>query len=223
MEKKNKAIKKNKRNKTSIVFNEASRKEFLTGFRKRKNERRKRANDQLEKEYKNEVRKAKIKAREDVISAKTSGASSQIVPEIEHLLKGRSVSQSTIEDYGSHTVSVTHLNGFGKCEPNTELESNSDIENETDINQQKKPNTQELPTNAGLRKNDLKNVNKQVAKTVGKSKAFAHLKKQSNNDKKSTGGKKVNKLQKKFSKKSMESKRAKHYNPKNTSHKKNKT
>ena len=76
--------------------------------------------------------------------------------------------------------------------------------------------------NHGKQKYLLKNVNKQVAKTVGKSKAFAHLKKQSNNDKKSTGGKKVNKLQKKFSKKSMESKRAKHYNPKNTSHKKNK-
>ena len=91
MEKKNRKIKINKRNKTSIVFNEASRKEFLTGFRKRKNERRKRANDQLEKEYKNEVRKAKIKAREDVIGANTSGASSQIVPEIEHLVKGKKI------------------------------------------------------------------------------------------------------------------------------------
>ena len=132
---------------------------------------------------------------------------------------GSSVAQSTIEDYGSHTVSVTHLNGFGKCEQKIELGSNSDIENDSETNQQTKHKKEENPNNAGLRKDDLKNVNKLVAKTVSKSKAFSHLKRQ---DKKSTGGKKVNKLQKKFSKKSMESKRAKHYNPKNKSHKKNK-
>ena len=83
-----KTSKKNKRNKTSIVFNEASRKEFLTGFRKRKNERRKKAKEQIEKEYKGEIRRAKIKAKEDVISAKETGPSHQIVPEIKHLLQG---------------------------------------------------------------------------------------------------------------------------------------
>ena len=83
-----KTSKKNKRNKTSIVFNEASRKEFLTGFRKRKNERRKKAKEQLEKEYKDEIKRAKIKAKEDVIRAKETGPSHQIVPEIKHLLQG---------------------------------------------------------------------------------------------------------------------------------------
>ena len=79
---------KNKGKKTTITFSEASRKDFLTGFRKRKNERRKKAKEQLEKEYKEEVRKAKQKARDDVVNAKSTGASHQILPEIEHLIKG---------------------------------------------------------------------------------------------------------------------------------------
>ena len=88
MNKTNNARKKNKSNKTSVVFNEASRKDFLTGFRKRKNERRKKAKDQLEKEYKEEVRRAKQKARDDVIHSKATGASHQILPEVEHLIRG---------------------------------------------------------------------------------------------------------------------------------------
>ena len=84
----NNARKKNKSNKTSVVFNEASRKDFLTGFRKRKNERRKKAKDQLEKEYKEEVRRAKQKAKDDVIHSKATGASHQILPEVEHLIRG---------------------------------------------------------------------------------------------------------------------------------------
>ena len=115
---------------------------------------------------------------------------------------------------------MTHLNGFGKNESKAE-ENNSDLESENENSKQKKNDA--LETNVGLHKNDLKHVNKLVAKNVSKTKAFAHIKQQSQNkDPKSSGGKKVNKLQKKFSKKSMESKRAKHYNPKNKSHKKNK-
>ena len=74
--------------KTSIVFDETSRKDFLTGFRKRKNERRKKAKEQLEKDLKEEIQRAKRKAREDMEQAKSTGASHQIVPEIEHLIKG---------------------------------------------------------------------------------------------------------------------------------------
>lgn len=131
---------------------------------------------------------------------------------------GCDVSQSTTEDYGSHTVSVTHLNGFGKFEPKADHESVSDTENREDNQKQAQGNSIKV----GLKKNDMKNVNKLVSKTVSKSKAFAHLKQQSNNESKSTGGKKVKKINKKFARKSMESKRARHYNPKNTSHKKNK-
>ena len=50
---------KNRSTKTSIVFDEAARTEFLTGFRKRKEERRKKAKEQREKEAKEEIKKAK--------------------------------------------------------------------------------------------------------------------------------------------------------------------
>lgn len=50
---------KNKATKTSIVFDVGARKEFLTGFRKRKNERRRKAKEQLEREVKEEIKRAK--------------------------------------------------------------------------------------------------------------------------------------------------------------------
>ena len=74
-----------------------------------------------------------------------------------------------------------------------------------------------------LAKHDLKNINKLVAKKVSKSKVFAHIKQQSTQKEgQSASAKKANKLKTKFSKKRAESKRSKHYNPKNKSHKKNK-
>jgi ribosomal RNA-processing protein 17 len=215
MNKTNNARKKNKSNKTSVVFNEASRKDFLTGFRKRKNERRKKAKDQLEKEYKEEVRRAKQKAREDVIHSKATGASHQILPEIEHLIQGDYVSNSTTEDYGTHTVSVTHLNGFGKT--SSDIGETNDAEHDNDLGNNIVQETNKLA------KHDLKNINKLVAKKVSKSKVFAHIKQQSTQKEgQSASAKKANKLKTKFSKKRAESKRSKHYNPKNKSHKKNK-
>lgn len=45
--------------KTEIVFDETKRRDFLTGFRKRKQERRKKAQEQQEKTIKEEIRQAK--------------------------------------------------------------------------------------------------------------------------------------------------------------------
>lgn len=45
--------------KTEIVFDESKRRDFLTGFRKRKQERRKKAQEQIEKTLKEEIRLAK--------------------------------------------------------------------------------------------------------------------------------------------------------------------
>jgi hypothetical protein len=50
---------KNKGTKTEITFDPKARTEFLTGFRKRKNERRKAAAEKMEKKYKEEVKNAK--------------------------------------------------------------------------------------------------------------------------------------------------------------------
>ena len=47
------------RRKTEIVFDETKRRDFLTGFRKRKEERRKKARDEAEKKLKDEIKIAK--------------------------------------------------------------------------------------------------------------------------------------------------------------------
>ena len=48
-----------KARKTEIVFDEGKRRDFLTGFRKRKEERRKRAREQYEKELKEEIKRSR--------------------------------------------------------------------------------------------------------------------------------------------------------------------
>ena len=49
----------NKKTKTKVVFDENARKEFLTGFRKRKDERRKQWKEKIDRQLKNEIKKIK--------------------------------------------------------------------------------------------------------------------------------------------------------------------
>ena len=49
----------NKKTKTSITFDPSARKDFLTGFRRRKQERRKKAAEKMERQLKEEVKNAK--------------------------------------------------------------------------------------------------------------------------------------------------------------------
>ena len=56
----------NRKNKLRIVFDENARKDFLTGFRRRKDERRKKAKEQIELNLKNEIKKIKSESRTQV-------------------------------------------------------------------------------------------------------------------------------------------------------------
>ena len=47
------------RQKSEVIFDESKRADFLTGFRKRKDERRKRAKTEFEKKLKDEIKIAK--------------------------------------------------------------------------------------------------------------------------------------------------------------------
>ena len=49
----------NKATKTSIVFDPSARKDFLTGFRRRKQERRKKAAEKMDRQLKEEIKNAK--------------------------------------------------------------------------------------------------------------------------------------------------------------------
>ena len=101
---------KNRSTKTSITFDAQKRKEYLTGFRKRKDERRKKAKEKIEEEMRKEKAKAREKARSEVTglaSDAKASSSHRVIPEIEHLLPTRT------EDFGSHTVDVTQIQSFG--------------------------------------------------------------------------------------------------------------
>jgi len=57
-----------KKRKVELVFDEKKRKEYLSGFRKRKQERRKKAKDDLEVQVKEERKRLKLEARENLKS-----------------------------------------------------------------------------------------------------------------------------------------------------------
>jgi len=174
------------RQKSEVVFDESKRTDFLTGFRKRKDERRKRAKTEFEKKLKDEIKLAKEKAKTDV--KEIQSASHRVVPEIEHLLK--SALSTNIHDLGSHTVSVTHLDLDQKKDQSESEESEeSDApESEEEKSKPKKP----------LKPFDKKTLKKTLSKTNNKLQAF---------NKGSKGGNKYNR-------KTMKSKRSKHFNPK---------
>jgi ribosomal RNA-processing protein 17 len=97
----------NRKNKLRVVFDENARKDFLTGFRKRKDERRKKAKEQIELNLKNEIKKIKSKSRTKMEKVKVSKAHS-IVPEIAHLINSEAADVS-VTDLGTHCVVVTTL------------------------------------------------------------------------------------------------------------------
>jgi len=174
------------RQKSEVVFDESKRTDFLTGFRKRKDERRKRAKTEFEKKLKDEIKLAKEKAKTDV--KEIQSASHRVVPEIEHLLK--SALSTNIHDLGSHTVSVTHLDLDQKKDQSEseESEESEAPESDEEKSKPKKP----------LKPFDKKTLKKTLSKTNNKLQAF---------NKGSKGGNKYNR-------KTMKSKRSKHFNPK---------
>ncbi|XP_075162314.1 nucleolar protein viriato [Haematobia irritans] len=64
--------KKAPKKKTEIVFDPQKRKEFLTGFRKRKNERRKRAQQELERNLKEERKRIRLEIKDGIKHMKKS-------------------------------------------------------------------------------------------------------------------------------------------------------
>lgn len=89
-----------RRRKITLVFDEEKRRDFLGGFRKRKLERKRKAQEQLQQQLKEERKKIKQEARERY----KKSLSHQVVPEIEELLSRQEI------DLEGHTVSILELN-----------------------------------------------------------------------------------------------------------------
>lgn len=72
--------------------------EYLTGFRKRKAERRKKFNENLKKEIKSERKRLQTELREDI----KKSASNRRIPEIEHLIED----VAHVYELPEHTVKI---------------------------------------------------------------------------------------------------------------------
>lgn len=93
---------KNASKKSVVTFDPLARKEYLTGFRKRKQERRKKAKEEMAVALKEERKKAREEAIKQ--AEKARDAADRRIPEIEHLL-----GPSKVDDFGSHKVEITEL------------------------------------------------------------------------------------------------------------------
>ncbi|XP_033751520.1 nucleolar protein 12-like [Pecten maximus] len=101
---KKKKAPRNKRTKQVLVFDETARLEYLTGFRKRKNERRKKAKDEKEIQLKEDRKEFKRKRKELIEkSFFFKGKSKQKGPELDDIGK------PSVTELPEHTVTITDI------------------------------------------------------------------------------------------------------------------
>ncbi|XP_044731635.1 ribosomal RNA-processing protein 17 [Chrysoperla carnea] len=173
---------KNRKNKITLVFDEEKRREFLTGFHKRKLQRKKKAQEELQEQLKAERKRLKQEAKE---SYKNLVVSHRPIPELEHLYK---------EEYEDDGVSVQVMelsensiakqnNWIGPNKPQYEENDKENSENEDsdteeiegmELKQKKissKTIQKELPV-FKTEKDVKKLLKKQATKNVQKSKPF---------------------------------------------------
>eukprot|EP00088_Acartia_fossae_P065381 TRINITY_DN8060_c0_g1_i1.p1 TRINITY_DN8060_c0_g1~~TRINITY_DN8060_c0_g1_i1.p1 ORF type:complete len:247 (-),score=79.68 TRINITY_DN8060_c0_g1_i1:21-740(-) len=155
----------NRENKLRIVFDENARKTFLTGFKKRKDERRKKAKEEIEIRLKAEIQKIKSETKEKLEKAK-KGKAHQIVPEIAHLIETNQT-ETAVTDFGSHSVSVTTLDSLDKLSaPWRRKEEEEDDDSEGEDNAKEDNNDEEEDEEDELPGMSLKSKAKPSASTV---------------------------------------------------------
>ncbi|XP_019870994.2 nucleolar protein 12 [Aethina tumida] len=144
---------KNKFNKVNLVFDEAKRREFLTGFHKRKLQRKKYAKEKLEKELKEERKRLKQEAKE---SYKKLVVSHRPIPEVENLLK---------EEYEDDdmTVSVVELSTNDIAKKNNWIGANQPKYESSDDEQEEENEDEDKEEIPGM---ELKSKSKQKLKVV---------------------------------------------------------
>ncbi|KAK9675264.1 Nucleolar protein 12 (25kDa) [Popillia japonica] len=111
---------KNRSNKINLVFDEEKRKEFLTGFHKRKQQRKKKAQEKLENQLKEERKRLKSEIKE---SYKKLVVSNRLIPELPESI------QNEYED-DEVTVQIMDLSSNVTNE-DKEINSNKTAEDKT--------------------------------------------------------------------------------------------
>ncbi|XP_026752397.2 nucleolar protein 12 [Galleria mellonella] len=172
-----------KKNKINLVFDENKRKEFLCGFRKRKLERKKKAQEELQQLLKNEKRRIKQENKE---SYKKLVLSSRPIPDIEQLLQEEYEDEDVnvkIVELSSDTLQKKDL-VIGENKPkvaneNTEKKKSHNLMRkipgmDSDVGSEpEESDTEETQDNKLKTKKEVKRLlKKQATKKVQKSKVF---------------------------------------------------
>ncbi|GAB6025940.1 nucleolar protein 12 [Chamberlinius hualienensis] len=92
---------KNKRTKVQVVFSEDKRKDYLCGFKKRKDERKRKGREQLELKLKEEKKQIKQERKEVLLNMFQQ---QKTIPEVQNLVK------PVTYELEEHTVTVTSIN-----------------------------------------------------------------------------------------------------------------
>ena len=201
----------NKSTKKSIVFDEKKRKDFLTGFRKRKDERRKKWNEKVEKDLKKEVKKIREETKAKM--AKSAGnKSNMICPEIAHLISS-DLANTTTDQIDNASVTVTTFDSLEAAaapwrKQTTENEESEGEEEEEEEEEEELPGMSLKPAQATTEKvvigtRDKKAINRAAVKKLQESKAYkikeqlkAKKQRNANRFKKKTMSKKTKHLKK---------------------------
>ncbi|XP_071129834.1 nucleolar protein 12-like [Mytilus galloprovincialis] len=133
-EKNKKRQPKNRKTKTILVFDVKAREEFLTGFRKRKNERRKKAQDERKSQMKIDKKESKQRRRELLKkSMEYTGKRKKQNPEMDF----KEFVKPEVIDLPEHTVTITDISdidfaGHNGLRLGQNKESEQEIEEETE-------------------------------------------------------------------------------------------
>ncbi|PSN34067.1 hypothetical protein C0J52_12821 [Blattella germanica] len=156
----------NRKTKLNLVFDPQARREFLTGFHKRKLQRKKKAQEELDQQLKEERKRLKQEAKE---SYKRLVVSHRPIPELEDII-------SENYELENHSISITELSASDLAVKNNWIGVNKvHYEDEkTKVTEGEDGSVkEELPGMEINSKKDIKKiVKKEATKQVQKSKVF---------------------------------------------------
>lgn len=140
---------KNGHSKLELVFDNEQRHEFLTGFSKRKQARKKAARDQLEKRYKEEVARIKKEKRDQVKRRLEEVASVKNSRGIDLAkLAQNELDKEEIIDLPQHVVTITSTEEIDLTTPKENAFLGSNTSNDVEIIDNSKDAEEELDTRA---------------------------------------------------------------------------
>ncbi|CAH1990002.1 unnamed protein product [Acanthoscelides obtectus] len=162
-----------KRDKITVVFDEEKRREFLTGFRKRKLERKKKAQEKFERELLEERKRIKKEAKE---SYKKLVASHRPIPELEKYMQREYEEDDVTVKVLDFSTSINNNDSDSVTVKEQETGEHEDSEEVPGMELKRKVNVAKRNVQAVshiLSKKDIKKAVKQEAtKSVKKSKVF---------------------------------------------------